>query len=376
MLVIRILLSLLILLPPNPQTPPRRREPHRVKGWFQSYLHNRTQSVKIDDACSEPLLLDTGVPQGSVLGPLLFSLYMLPLGDVISRSGIKYHFYADDTQLYVSFTRDDATAVQGRLEKCIDDIKAWMSENRLLFNDSKTEIVVFSPRRHAREVSINKLRVGESLVLAQPSARNLGLILESDLSMSHHVTNLCRTAFYHLRCIARIRKYLSMSTTVTLVHAFVSSRLDSCNSLLIGLPNEQISKIQRVQNAAAKLVMKSKKFDHVTPLLEHLHWLPVRMRIRYKILLLVFKCLHGLGPSYLSELVVPYVPSRSLRSTDKLLLKDYSPKSSKCSLGDRAFQRAVPKLWNPLPFNLRSCQTVDSFKSQLKTHLFVIAFNT
>ena len=159
-----------------------------------------------------------------------------------------------------------------------------------------------------------------------------------------------------------------------LVHAFITYRLDSCNSLLVGLCQEQIAKLQRVHNAAAKLVAGAKKFDHVTPILMELHWLPISYRIRFKILVLTFKCLHGAAPLYLSELVVSYVPQRCLRSAEQHLLVESAPKCSRVKLGDRAFARVAPKLWNGLPFDIRACQCFTTFKRLLKTHLFKLAF--
>ena len=192
--------------------------------------------------------------------------------------------------------------------------------------------------------------------------------------MSRHITKICQSAYFHLRNIARIRKYLSSAAAQKLIHAFVSSRIDSCNSLLIGLPQQQITKLQHVHNAAAKLVTKSRKHDHVTPILRQLHWLPVMYRIRFKVLMLVFKCLHGLAPSYLKELLVPYTPPRALRSCNQFLLSDTAPKSSKVTVGDRAFSRIAPKLWNELPLHIRSSSCLVSFKTALKTHYFRHAF--
>ena len=144
------------------------------------------------------------------------------------------------------------------------------------------------------------------------------------------------------------------------------------NALLIGLPNYLIDKLQRVQNCAARIVTGVRKSDHITPILKHLHWLPVKYRIQYKILLLTFKCLSGTAPKYLTDMIVPYNPTRSLRSEKQHLL--VQPSSKLCSYGDRAFSVAAPRLWNDLPFLIRSASSVSIFKCQLKTHLFKQAF--
>ena len=135
------------------------------------------------------------------------------------------------------------------------------------------------------------------------------------MNFDEHIKNICRVAFYHIRNIAKIRKFLSCDTVKTLMHAFVTSQIDSCNALLFGLPNFLIQRLQYVLNSAARVIARCRKFDHITPLLIELHWLPVEQRIIFKILLFTFKVVNGLAPSYLSELLEAYVPRRMLRSS-------------------------------------------------------------
>ena len=131
---------------------------------------------------------------------------------------------------------------------------------------------------------------------------------------------MCSKASFALRRISKVRRFLSRSSTEILVHAFISSILDNCNSLLIGIQDKDIAKLQRIQNSAARLVSLCKEYEHITPILKGLHWLPIKYRIVYKILLLTFNCLSGQSPQYLQDLVIPYVPARSLRSASQNLL--------------------------------------------------------
>ena len=171
-----------------------------------------------------------------------------------------------------------------------------------------------------------------------------------------------------IRNIGRLRKYLDQQTCEKLVHAFITSKLDSCNSLLTGLPDSEISKLQSVQNSAARLVMRTKKNDHITPVLRSLHWLPIRARIDFKVLVLVFKALHNQAPDYIAELISKYNPIRSLRSSDQLLL-NVPPVKTK-TYGDRCFSVYSSRLWNTLPLRVKQSETLGIFKSQLKTYLF------
>ena len=162
------------------------------------------------------------------------------------------------------------------------------------------------------------------------------------MSLVKNVTTICKTCFLHLRNIAKIRDSLSQKDTEILVHAFISFKLDSCNSLLNGLPQTLIDRLQAVQNYAARLVTRSAKHNHITPILKQLHWLPVYSRIKYKILLLTFEALHGLAPPYITEMLQPYKPSRSLRSSSKMLLTIPPAKLKK--YGYRSFSSAAPTI--------------------------------
>ena len=194
------------------------------------------------------------------------------------------------------------------------------------------------------------------------------MLLDKHASMEQYITATCKSAQYHLYNIGRIRKYLSKESTEQLIHAFITSKLDYCNALLCGLPTSQLNRLQRIQNIAARIASLTKSTAHITPVLYDLHWLPVAQRIKFKVLLLVFKCQHGLAPSYLSEFIIPYQQARTLRSSSQHLLQ--VPFTRKGFFGDRAFGVAGPRLWNELPLELRTVPNVTTFKSKLKTYLF------
>ena len=171
-----------------------------------------------------------------------------------------------------------------------------------------------------------------------------------------------------LRNIGKIRRLLTEECAKAVVHAFITSKLDYCNALLCGLPKVVTDKLQAVQNSVARIVLLKRKNDHLTPMYRHLHWLPVRERIMFKVLLLTFKTIHGMAPEYMNMLIRPHRHPRSLRSGNKYLL--HVPKSRMVNYGDRSFSVAAPQLWNALPWDLRSCTSLVTFKAKLKTYLF------
>ena len=224
------------------------------------------------------------------------------------------------------------------------------------------------------KISATEIQIGSAKVSTVDSARNLGAWFDSNMNMTTHINNICQSVCYHLHNIRRIRKYLSFENRKTLVQATVLSRIDYCNSLLFGLPVVHLSKLQRLQNAAARLVCNIPKYDHITPALIRLHWLPVQFRIEFKVAMLVYKCINGTAPQYLKDLTKNREISRySLRSNKGILLVDNSAKAKK-TLGDRAFVNAAPRVWNRLPLDIRLAISYDNFKSMLKTHFFRLAF--
>ena len=346
-----------------------------VLRWFESYLSDRTQCVLVDSYESNHVTLTCGVPQGSRLGPVLFTLYTAPLEDILEKHGVNFMLYADDTQLYI--TCKCPFSVIANLEECIDEIRLWMCDNLLMLNDSKTEVMLFSScyadRGNTIHPTVDCLRVGESIVQITTSVKNLGVLFDKHLTMKEHIKGICQAASFGLYKIGRIRKFLDQASTEKLVHAFITSKMDYCNSLLLGINDNDLKKLQLIQNAAARIVTRHRKFDHITPILAELHWLPIAKRIEFKVLLLTYKILNGLAPSYLETLLKSYVPKRTLRSGEKYLLDmAFARKTNEGTVfyGKRNFKVMAPILFNKLPASLKVCPTIECFKSRLKTYLF------
>ena len=341
--------------------------------WLKSYFSNRHQNVKIGKHSSSKRPLPYRVPQGSMVGPFTFPPYTSPLAKIARKYGLSIHLYADDTQLYLSFDAVDSDSSKLVMEACLVEIRTWMAENLLKLNDSKTEyILVGSKFTLSSFGDTNSIMVGDDSITATSSVKNIGAVIDDKLHMLPHINNICKSCYLHLRHISQIRKYLTDEATTTLVHAFITSKLDNLNGLLFGLPEYVINKLQLIQNHAARLIQCKKKHESVTPILQALHWLPVVYRIQYKIMLLVYKCLNNRAPVYLSDMLELYTPARALRSSHKSLLKEPTFRTE--SYGRRAFSVSAPRMWNTLPQDIRSLDSLDGFKASLKTHLYRKAY--
>ena len=340
---------------------------------LKSYLTGRTQCVSVDGVLSELSELTYGVPQGSVLGPIEFCIYTIPLGAILNHYKVNYHIYADDTQIYCSFEIDSLDEVLNSISDCISDIRSWMITNKLKINDDKTEfLLITSP--HKTITRPIKISIGQKVILPSLSCKSLGVMFDKHLQMSTQVKSIYQSTHFHIRNIREMRHLLPSSAAAQLVHSLVTSRLDYCNALQHRLPDCRIKPLQRVQNIAARVVSLCSSQDDIDDILKSLHWLPVKQRILFKVLLLVYKCKNDLAPEYLRCLCKPYKQDYNSRS-NKLDLLDRPSTKTKKSYGNGAFSIAGPEEWNRLPLDLKHSPSLETFKSKLKTRLYQQCFS-
>jgi hypothetical protein len=257
----------------------------------------------------------------------------------------------------------------------LDNVEKWMTSNTLKMNCNKTEVTLFGSRYFLDKISTSFIKVGNVQVKAEPMLKHLGVWLDDTLTFKHHIKVKCQVAASNIRKISMIRAYIDINSAKQLASGLVLSHLDYSNSVLCGLPNTSIDMLQRIQNWAAKVVLRWSKLDSSSQALKYLHWLPIRERIDYKIACLVFKCLERSAPETLSDLIVPRQYTRATRASTTTNRQLVVPSVHKATFAARSFSVYGPQVWNSLPASLRNQLDYKIFKRSLKTFLFNRAFN-
>ena len=343
-----------------------------VLQWFESYLHERSFKVCIDENLSEECIMPTGVPQGSILGPILFTMYTVELSHLLKSINISCHFYADDTQLFFKISNIEETTIE--VNRVFDCIKNWMDSRRLKLNVDKTEcIIVGSTRSRCQNLAnFTHLTLGEFRIKISESVRNLGVIFDKDLSFCDHMKRTKKQVIGNLINISRISKFLDISCRMKLVHGLVLSKIDYCNFIYYGLPNRDLRSLQLLINNAARIVCGMDRFsrERITPKCISLHILPLKARIEYKICLLAYKAIKYGQPSYLCTLLKPHEQARELPLRGERDGRLHEPVISRAAYSNRCFSYIAPRMYNNLPVELKTLTCLERFKNDLKTHLF------
>ena len=309
--------------------------------WFRSFLTERTQRVKINDTYSELVLLLFGVTQGSVLGPPLFNIYIRSLYPYMKPSVFEIFGFADDQQLLKTFVPVLQVTAFDDIGKCIGRITAWMNEFFLCLNASKTKILVISPPSMRDSIILRGTFIDNVCIRFVRHAKNLGVILDEVLSFEQQIKSIVKACVITIKKIAEIKAFLTEEELITVVCASILSRIDYCNAVYYGINESLVKKLQTVQNSAVHLIRKRMNQQEISTkqLLMRFHWLPVKMRIVFKILLVVHKCLLEIAPRSLCDMLEMGDSTRTMKLVER---------SCNGVMGERSFQVAGPKLWNLL----------------------------
>ena len=337
--------------------------------WFSAYLTGRTQAVKTPSSLSKIDELSCGVPQGSALGPILFSLYTADLVGLVSDHDLVPHLYADDLQIYGFCALSCSQSLLNKMVTCISDVAVWLSSNSLLLNKAKTEIMWFSSARRRHLLPSQPFPISDVSIRPASCVCSLGIFVDNDLSFKTQVTKTVSGCFSSLRLIRSIRHSISQTVLRSLLTSLVFSRLDYGSVILAGLPKIQQRRLQAVLNASARMLRSPELGISLAPIMKDIGWLSFPDRIAYNTSCLIHRCLHGKGPSYLTEslhLASENSHKRKLRYSGSLSL--LVPPTAHKTLGDRAWSAAAPRTWNRIPQKIRDIVNFKSFTKALKVH--------
>ena len=258
------------------------------------------------------------------------------------------------------------------MQSSTSDVKSWGTANMLELNEDKTELMLVTSKRTKHFHNLpTSITIGNAQVPFKQSVKKLGFTLDCHLTMNAHVTNIARTCYFELRRLASIRRFLTSTATATLASAFALSRIDYCNSLLFGSTHDVTSHLQRMQNYAARVILRLPMSSSITIHLKSLHWLPVKGSITYKIACLCYHCHSSTAPSHVADMLQKKSShTRNTRSSSYTMPLLNRPAHSKATLGDRSFSFASSSVWNSTPNDVRCVPSLSLCKSRMKRYLF------
>ncbi|XP_073240100.1 uncharacterized protein [Porites lutea] len=268
--------------------------------WFQSYLSNRQQCVRIGDAVSKVLPLEFGVPQGSILGPVLFTIYVNDLLSVPKRC--LSASYVDDCKLYLSFSPAEFPTSILALNEDLTRISQWCCKNSPLINPDKTKVLAVGLPQLLKKLSSFSITLFDKEITPVPVVKDLGVLLDTRLSYNQHITEIASKCLFKLYQINRIKHLLDRKTLLLVINSFVFSKLQYCSTVWSNTSSSNIDKLQKVQNFAGRIILGLRKYDHISDGLRSLKWLPIREKLILNDATMMHKCINKLVPDYLADM--------------------------------------------------------------------------
>ena len=328
--------------------------------WFQSYLSNRQQCVRIGDAVSKVLPLEFGVPQGSILGPVLFTIYVNDLLSVPKRC--LSASYVDDCKLYLSFSPAELPTSILALNEDLTRISQWCCKNSLLINPDKTKVLTIGVPQLLKKLSSFSITLFDKEITPVPVVKDLGVFFDTCLGYNEHITETASNCLFKLYQINRIKHLLDRKTLLLVINSFVFNKLQYCSTVWSNTSSSNIDKLQKVQNFAGRIILGLRKYDHISDGLRSLKWLPIREKLILNDATMMHKCINKLVPDYLADMfkLRSQVHNRQTRSSGALNIP-----LCRLSTGQRSFAFRGAKLWNSLNDNIKSLKCPRNFRRHL-----------
>ena len=329
--------------------------------WFKSYLTDREQTVSFKGTKSDPLTVMMGVPQGSILGPLLFSIYVNTLPNCISHGNVD--MYADDTTLMVSGS--SVTDVEQKLSFALQELMVWINHNRLVLNTDKTCVMVIASRANLNKITSFKVSINGKALKRVNVAKCLGVLIDEELNWSKHVDKVTKVTQRNVSVIKRAKDYLPLISLKLLYNALVLPHFDYCSSVWSNRYQEQTSKLKKVQKRAARIILNKSYETPSKELFDSLKWMPIEKRFEFQRVTMMYKCTHNLAPSYLQESLfkVSDVHQHYTRQAEEGLLS--VPKyKSECFKHSPLVSSITA--WNSLDRTMKLASSVNTFKYMFK----------
>ena len=337
--------------------------------WFSSYLKNRKQMVFFQEDSSDFQEVYSGVPQGSVLGPLLFLLFINDVSN-FTTEGCALNMYADDVIIYTSAETSDE--LQMKLQLCVDNVHQWYNMNRLTVNKKKSAVMVIGSKAQLQSLNLDQFSINldSNKIEFVNKAKNLGLLVKDDLSWDDHILQLCKTMNYYIHVLRRLNKIFPKQLLLKIYKSYVQSKLDYGLSIWGCTTEGNLDRVQRIQNFCARIMCKN--YDYVNTrgidLVNSLKIQTIRQRRDYFLSVLMFKAIHGLAPHCLCNDVTMVVDVHGYNTRSSENMNLYVPKYT-IEICKRSFAYKGSMLWNDLPDEVKESSSLDAFKSNYRFYI-------
>ena len=325
--------------------------------FIQEYLKNRIQCVKYMDKLSVQETITHGVPQGSILGPILFMIYMNDLNEAVESC--KILSYADDTTLY--FSSKHASNIQVAINNDIVKLEKWFLENKMKLNENKTEFMLVQPQSKENRFSKIHITIKSRLIKHSETLKILGITINSKMKWDTHINDVIRGCKYQLRAFRRCMRYLNIDERKMLYNSCIASRL-AYGDIIWKESTEQLKyRLQVIQNQAARAILSKKPRTSADPLLKELNWIKLTDKRQLHCEVLFHKIVNETAPKSLQEMLQRY---KNHNNNNDLRNQYYIPSYRTNTMGNSYYITTI-KTWNKIPQDLKATNETSKFKARL-----------